>query len=47
MYMGNTSSSEKSAVPARDHPHVYGEYMLGQSLMTYTMGSPPCIWGIQ
>ena len=44
--MGNTKNRQDTRQPARDHPHIHGEYHTRRSLILIDVGSPPHTWGI-
>ena len=45
--VGNTFYLLPHFNPARDHPHMCGEYTLLRRLFNGCLGSPPHVWGIQ
>ena len=44
--VGNTYFIFNGVSSAKDHPHLRGEYLSGQSAKVWQLGSPPLAWGI-
>ena len=45
--MGNTILVWSIPCPAKDHPHIHGEYLVVTSVTVPSGGSPPHTWGIR
>ena len=46
IYMGNTRRHEEAQRHTKDHPHIHGEYCIGDIANRINKGSPPYTWGI-